>query len=58
MAQKLKDAVDARAAEIAQMDAMAQDLQTLLDAIPYGQLKQLIKDDTCASILSKYGIQS
>lgn len=34
----------------------ADDLLTLLGALPPGQVKQLLKDDTCAAILAKYGI--
>lgn len=34
----------------------ANDLMTLLDALPPGQVKQLLKNDTCAAILAKYGI--
>lgn len=34
----------------------ANDLVTLLSALPPGQVKQLLKDDTCAAILAKYGI--
>ena len=34
----------------------AQDLHTLLTSLPQGQRKQLLKDETCAAILSKYGI--
>lgn len=34
----------------------AQDLMTLLNALPPGQRKQLLKDETCAAILEKYGI--
>jgi hypothetical protein len=34
----------------------AQDLMTLLGALPPGQVKQLLKDDACAAILEKYGI--
>lgn len=34
----------------------AQDLVTLLSALPPGQVKQLLKDETCAAILNKYGI--
>lgn len=34
----------------------ASDLATLLNALPPGQVKQLLKDDTCAKILQKYGI--
>lgn len=34
----------------------ADDLATLLGALPPGQVKQLLKDETCAAILNKYGI--
>jgi hypothetical protein len=32
------------------------DLMTLLSALPPGQVKQLLKNETCAAILAKYGI--
>lgn len=34
----------------------AKDLIILLNALPPGQRKQLMKDETCAAILEKYGI--
>lgn len=34
----------------------ANDLMTLLSALPPGQVKQLLKDEKCAAILEKYGI--
>lgn len=34
----------------------ANDLMTLLNALPPGQVKQLLKDGTCGAILRKYGI--
>lgn len=34
----------------------AEDLHTLLSALPSGQKKQLLKNETCAQILAKYGI--
>lgn len=34
----------------------ANDLIILLNALPPGQRKQLLKDDTCSAILEKYGI--
>ena len=34
----------------------ADDLMTLLQALPPGQRKQLLKDATCKAILAKYGI--
>lgn len=40
----------------AQNAEAAADLQTLLGALPPGQVKQLLKDETCAAILSKYGV--
>lgn len=35
----------------------ANDLMTLLDHLPPGQVKQLLKDETCGAILRKYGIE-
>lgn len=34
----------------------ANDLITLLSALPPGQVKQLLKDEVCKTILEKYGI--
>ena len=34
----------------------ADDFMTLLSALPPGQVKKLLKDETCGAILSKYGI--
>lgn len=34
----------------------AEDMMTLLGALPPGQVKQLLKNETCAAILNKYGI--
>ena len=34
----------------------AEDLMTLLGALPPGQIKQLLKDEACAAILEKYDI--
>lgn len=56
MAQKLKDAVDARVEEIETAETAAADFRALLDALPPGQVKQLYKDPTCAAILEKYGV--
>ena len=36
----------------------ADDLMTLISALPPGQVKQLFKNETCPNILSKYGITS
>ena len=35
----------------------AGDLMTLLSALPPGQVKNLLKDEACAAILRKYGIE-
>ena len=35
----------------------ADDLMTLLSALPPGQVKNLLKDEACAAILRKYGIE-
>lgn len=34
----------------------ADDLMALLQALPPGQVKQLLKKEACAAILNKYGI--
>lgn len=34
----------------------ADDLMALLQALPPGQVKQLLKDEACAATLKKYGI--
>ena len=34
----------------------ASDLMTLLEHLPPGQVKHLLKDETCAAILKKYGV--
>lgn len=33
------------------------DLMTLLAALPPGQVKNLLKDEACAAILRKYGVE-
>lgn len=35
----------------------ADDLMTLLSALPPGQVKNLMKNEACAAILRKYGIE-
>lgn len=42
----------ARAADKEKADG----LMILLNALPPGQVKQLLKDETCKAILDKYGI--
>lgn len=52
----LKQAVEARVQEIQTAETAAVDFKNLLDALPHGQVKQLYKDETCAEILKKYGV--
>ena len=40
----------------AQDKEKADDLMILLSALPPGQVKNLLKDETCGAILEKYGI--
>ena len=35
----------------------ADDLMALLSALPPGQVKNLLKDEACAAILRKYGVE-
>ena len=35
----------------------AADLMTLIGALPPGQVKNLLKNETCGAILRKYGIE-
>ena len=42
--------------EVAKNREAADDFMSLLDALPPGQVKNLLKDPTCAEILSKYGV--
>lgn len=34
----------------------ADDFQTIIDNLPPGQVKNLLKDEVCGPILSKYGV--
>lgn len=56
MANPWKSKVLAYNRKRAEQDEKAADLMTLLQALPPGQVKQLLKDKTCAAILAKYGI--
>lgn len=56
MANPWKSKVLAYNRKRAEADEKAQDLLTLLDALPPGQRKQLLKDPACSAILNKYGI--
>ena len=37
-------------------DEKANDFQTILDNLPPGQVKNLLKDEVCGPILEKYGV--
>lgn len=56
MKKELRDKIIKFNQAIAADKEKANDLMVLLDALPPGQVKQLLKDDTCAAILGKYGI--
>lgn len=56
MKPELKERILAYNRARAEDKAMAEDLMTLLGALPPGQVKQLLKDEVCAAILEKYGI--
>ena len=39
------------------VDEKAGDFQTILDNLPPGQVKNLLKNPVCGPILKKYGVQ-
>lgn len=53
---KWTKAAQRRKAEIDAAQEMADDLKALLNALPPGQRKQLLGDETCGAVLRKYGI--
>lgn len=53
---ELEQAVEKRVAEIAAFEEAAEDFKTLLDNLPPGQVKNLLKHPICGPILSKYGV--
>lgn len=56
MKKPLKDRVYAYNRARAADKEKSNDLMVLLNALPPGQVKQLLKDETCGAILAKYGI--
>lgn len=44
------------AKEIRKNAEMARDFQTVMDNLPPGQVKNLLKDEVCGPILQKYGV--
>lgn len=53
---ELEQAVEKRVAEIATFEEAAEDFKTLIDNLPPGQVKNLLRDPICGPILSKYGV--
>ena len=58
MANPWKDKVLAYNRQRKEQDEKASDLMKLLEALPPGQVKNLMKDETCAAILKKYGVDA
>ena len=56
MKQELRDKIIAYNKAVAASKEKADDLITLLNALPPGQVKNLLKDEVCGPILGKYGI--
>lgn len=57
MKKPLKDRVYAYNRARAADTEKANDLMTLLDHLPPGQVKKLLKDEVCGAILRKYGLE-
>lgn len=57
MKKKLKERVYAYNRARAADTEKAEDLITLLSAIPPGQVKNLLRDKICGAILRKYGVE-
>lgn len=56
MKPELREKIIAYNKAAAESKEKAQDFMTLLNALPPGQVKNLLKDETCGVILEKYGI--
>ena len=56
MKQELRERVIAYNKSLAESREKANDFMALLSALPPGQVKNLLKDETIAQILKKYGI--
>lgn len=56
MKPELKERILAYNRARAEDNEKAEDLMILLGALPPGQVKHLLRDETCAKILDKYGI--
>lgn len=51
-----KQRTEKMAQEIRQNAEKAGDFQTIIDNLPPGQVKNLLKDEVCGPILEKYGV--
>lgn len=51
-----KQRTEQMAKEIRKNAEMARDFQTVMDNLPPGQVKNLLKDEVCGPILQKYGV--
>lgn len=51
-----KQRTEAMAQEIRDNAEKAGDFQTIIDNLPPGQVKKLLKDEVCGPILEKYGV--
>ena len=56
MKKELKEQIIAYNRAVAESREKADDLMTILGALPPGQVKNLLKDPTIGPILQKYGI--
>ena len=51
-----KQRTEKMAQEIRDNAEKANDFQTIIDNLPPGQVKNLLKDEVCGPILEKYGV--
>ena len=51
-----KQRTEQMAEEIRQNAEKACDFQTIIDNLPPGQVKNLLKDEVCGPIMEKYGV--
>lgn len=51
-----KQRTEQMAQEIRENAEMARDFRTVMDNLPPGQVKNLLKDEVCGPVLQKYGV--
>ena len=56
MKAELREKIIAYNKTVAANKGKADDLMTILGALPPGQVKNLLKDEVCGPILEKYGV--